>query len=53
QLEDFVFAENLVPGLKRKLDVYRKVLDDWKELLVDLISRERLRKLFEQVKQSK
>ncbi len=53
QLEDFVFAENLVPGLKRKLDVYRKVLDDWKELLIDLVSRERLRKLFEQVKQSK
>ena len=33
------YADAIAPGLRRKLDVYRKVIDDWKELLIDLKSR--------------
>ncbi len=50
QLEELAFAENVITGLKRKLDIYRKVLDDWKELLIDIVSREKLKKIIEQVK---
>jgi len=48
QVEELSFAENVVSGIKRKLDIYRKVLDDWKELLIDIISREKLRKVLEE-----
>jgi predicted translin family RNA/ssDNA-binding protein len=53
QVEELAFAENIIPGLKRKLDIYRKVLDDWKELLIDIISREKLRKVLEGTKTSR
>jgi translin len=33
------YAEAILPGFRRKLDIYRKVIDDWKELLIDLKSR--------------
>jgi predicted translin family RNA/ssDNA-binding protein len=53
QVEELAFVENIIPGLKRKLDIYRKVLDDWKELLIDIISREKLRKVLEGTKTSR
>lgn len=53
QVEELAFAENIIPGLKRKLDIYRKVLDNWKELLIDIISREKLRKVLEGTKTSR
>jgi translin len=51
QLEELAFADSVVPGLKRKLDIYRKVLDSWRELLIDVVSREKLRKVVEEAKQ--
>ncbi|MEL9940038.1 MAG: hypothetical protein QW632_00965 [Ignisphaera sp.] len=42
EVSELGHLENVVPGLKRKIDVYRKVLDDWRELLIDLLSRIRL-----------
>jgi translin len=38
-------ADPVVPGLRRKLDVYRKVIDDWKVLLIDIESRVKLEKV--------
>jgi translin len=51
QVEELAFADSVVPGLRRKLDIYRKVLDSWRELLIDMVSREKLRKVIEEAKQ--
>jgi translin len=50
-VEELAFADSVVPGLRRKLDIYRKVLDNWRELLIDMVSREKLRKVIEEAKQ--
>ncbi|MDW8010614.1 MAG: hypothetical protein RMH84_03350, partial [Sulfolobales archaeon] len=42
ELSELDFADHVVPGLRRKLDVYRKVLDDWRVLLIDIESRVKL-----------
>ncbi|MEM1682211.1 MAG: hypothetical protein QXT76_06835 [Sulfolobales archaeon] len=44
ELLDIDFADTVIPGFRRKLDVYRKVIDDWRVLLVDIESRVRLEK---------
>lgn len=36
------YVDAVLPGFRRKVDVYRKVIDDWRELLVDLRSRKEL-----------
>uniref|UniRef100_A0A7J3I8C2 Haloacid dehalogenase n=1 Tax=Ignisphaera aggregans TaxID=334771 RepID=A0A7J3I8C2_9CREN len=36
------YTDAIVPGFRRKLDIYRKVIDDWRELLIDLRSRKDL-----------
>ncbi|MEM4831296.1 MAG: hypothetical protein QW740_02560, partial [Sulfolobales archaeon] len=38
------FADTVIHGFRRKLDVYRKVIDDWRVLLIDIESRVRLEK---------
>ncbi len=45
-LESLGVSDAVVPGLRRKLDIYRKVIDDWKELLLDLRSRAELSRLY-------
>ncbi len=42
RLSELDFAEPVVPGLRRRLDVYRKVIDDWRVLLIDIESRVKL-----------
>lgn len=42
ELSDIDFADTIVPGLRRKLDIYRKVIDDWRVLLIDIESRVKL-----------
>lgn len=44
------YADAVVPGLRRKLDVYRKVIDDWRELLIDLKSRKEFIDRIERIK---
>ncbi|MDK6029036.1 hypothetical protein QPL79_06630 [Ignisphaera sp. 4213-co] len=51
EIAELSHIENAIPGLKRRIDVYRKVLDDWRELLIDLLSRVKLRKAIESIKQ--
>lgn len=41
-LLSFSYPEALLPGFRRKLDIYRKVLDDWKKFLIDMDSRRSL-----------
>lgn len=36
------YSDSLLPGFRRKLDIYRKVVDDWKKFLIDMISRKNL-----------
>lgn len=38
----FSYPDALLPGFRRKLDIYRKVIDDWKKFLIDMESRRRL-----------
>lgn len=45
ELSSIDIADPIVPGLRRKLDVYRKVIDDWKVLLIDIESRVKLEKM--------
>lgn len=45
-LESLGVSDAVVPGLRRRLDIYRKVIDDWKELLLDLRSRAELGRLY-------
>lgn len=45
ELSSIDVADPIVPGLRRKLDVYRKVIDDWKVLLIDIESRVKLEKM--------
>ena len=49
-IEDLAYYDPIVPGLRRKIDIYRKVIDDWRELLVDILSREELKKAIKSVK---
>ncbi len=44
-LASLTYPDVILPGLRRKLDIYRKVIDDWKEFLLDLISRKELKEL--------
>ncbi|MCS7112052.1 MAG: hypothetical protein N3D82_01410 [Ignisphaera sp.] len=44
------YVDAIVPGLRRKIDVYRKVIDDWRELLIDLRSRKELIDRIESIK---
>jgi len=44
-LTSLTYPDVILPGLRRKLDIYRKVIDDWKEFLLDLISRKELKDL--------
>lgn len=44
EFSEIDFADTVVPGLRRKLDIYRKVIDDWRVLLIDIESRIRLEK---------
>jgi len=44
------YPDAILPGLRRKLDVYRKVLGDWREILVDLSSRRRLEEALKALK---
>ncbi len=48
ELSELDFADAVVPGLRRKLDVYRKVIDDWRVLLIDIESRVKLERACEQ-----
>ncbi|MEM3980166.1 MAG: hypothetical protein QXF79_02790 [Ignisphaera sp.] len=41
-LTSFSYPDALLPGFRRKLDIYRKVIDDWKKFLIDMESRRRL-----------
>ena len=41
-LSELSAADAVVPGFRRKLDIYRKVIDDWRALLIDVESRLRL-----------
>ncbi|MEM0026877.1 MAG: hypothetical protein QXT53_02075 [Ignisphaera sp.] len=50
EISELSHVENVVPGLKRKIDVYRKVLDDWRELLIDLLSRIKLVRTIESIR---
>lgn len=45
-LESLGVSDAVVPGFRRKLDIYRKVIDDWRELLLDLRSRAELSRLY-------
>lgn len=51
-LESLGVSDAVVPGLRRKLDIYRKVIDDWKELLLDLRSRAELSRLYRELARS-
>ncbi|MCX8184564.1 MAG: hypothetical protein RMI56_06795 [Sulfolobales archaeon] len=42
ELSELDFADSVIPGLRRKLDIYRKVLEDWRVLLIDIESRVKL-----------
>ncbi|MEM2307734.1 MAG: hypothetical protein QW266_02240 [Sulfolobales archaeon] len=44
ELSDIDFADTIIPGFRRKLDIYRKVIDDWRLLLIDIESRIKLEK---------
>lgn len=41
-LSTFSYPNALLPGFRRKLDIIRKVLDDWKKFLIDMDSRKSL-----------
>jgi len=41
-LSSFSYPDALLPGFRRKLDIYRKVIDDWKKFLLDMESRRKL-----------
>lgn len=41
-LSSFSYPDALIPGFRRKLDIYRKVMDDWKKFLIDMESRRKL-----------
>lgn len=52
-LSSFTYPETFLPGFRHKLDVYRKVIDDWKRFLIDMGSRKSLiHKLNDLLKQS-
>ncbi|MEM1541936.1 MAG: hypothetical protein QW101_02775 [Ignisphaera sp.] len=42
RLSIFSYPDALLPGFRRKLDVYRRVIDDWKKFLIDMVSRKNL-----------
>ncbi len=44
------YVDAILPGFRRKVDVYRKVIDDWRELLIDLRSRKDLIDKIERMK---
>lgn len=44
------YINAILPGFRRKIDVYRKVIDDWEELLIDLKSRKDLIDKIESIK---
>lgn len=48
ELSELGFADTVVPGLRRKLDIYRKVVDEWRVLLVDIESRMKLERVCRQ-----
>lgn len=41
-LSSIDYPNALLPGFRRKLDIIRKVLDDWKKFLIDMDSRKSL-----------
>lgn|GEM_PF-182283 len=41
-LSSLSYPDAVLPGFRRKLDIYRKVIDDWKKFLIDMESRRRL-----------
>jgi translin len=41
-LSSLSYPDAILPGFRRKLDIYRKVIDDWKKFLVDMESRRKL-----------
>ncbi len=44
-LSSLNYTDAVIPGFRRKVDVYRKVIDDWKEFIIDLISRYELKNI--------
>jgi len=44
-LSSLSYTDAVIPGFRRKIDVYRKVIDDWKELMIDLMSRYELKNI--------
>jgi len=42
KISQFSYPDAMLPGFRRKLDIYRKVLEDWKKFLVDMESRKSL-----------
>jgi len=44
-LSSLNYTDAVIPGFRRKIDVYRKVIDDWKELMIDLMSRYELKNI--------
>lgn len=52
-LKELDYPEALVPGLRHKVDVYRKVTEDLKKLLVDLTARQKLIKSLDKCRDTK
>ncbi|MCE4609538.1 MAG: haloacid dehalogenase [Desulfurococcales archaeon] len=48
ELRSLDYPEALLPGVRHKTDVARRIVDDFKTLLVDLMNRNRLTRILEQ-----